>query len=135
MGFFGKLFGNEGEDTTVTDFQAATAAAAASAAPVATQSGQLADTAPGSFRLVVEDVFSITGRGTVVTGTVDAGTVAVGDRVTIANPAGTRVSTVTGIEMFKKRATTAGPGDNIGLLLDGIGRADIDRGAVITLAS
>lgn len=132
MGFFGRLFGNEGEDTTVTDFQAETAATAATAAASAPV-GQAASLADGTFRLVVEDVFTITGRGTVATGKIDAGSVSVGNRVTVTDAYGKALtSTVTGLEMFRKQVTTAGAGDNIGLLLEGVTRDDIARGSVVT---
>lgn len=106
MGFIDRLLGREGKDTTVTDFQAATAASAP--APAGSHAGQLGKSAAGSFQMVVQDVFTITGRGTVVTGTIDSGTVSVGDRVTVATVGGPVVSTVKGIEMFRKQATSAG---------------------------
>lgn len=133
MGFLDRLLGREGTDNTVTDFQAATERAQV----VATSAPQQAAAASGDtqFRLVVEDVFTITGRGTVITGTIAAGTVAVGDRVSIANSGVVAISsTVTGVEMFRKRVKTAAAGDMVGLLLDGVRREDVTRGAVITTA-
>lgn len=132
MGFFDKLLGREGNDTTVTDFQTATAASAPVAVSDAGQLGQ----APGApFQMVVEDVFSITGRGTVVTGTIGSGTVSVGDRVTVATASGPGVCTVTGVEMFRKQVKTADAGSNVGLLLDRARREDVTRGAVISRQS
>ena len=80
----------------------------------------------GSFELVVEDVFSITGRGTVITGRVSSGTVRVGDNVTILT-SGIN-TTVTGIEMFRKSLDYAEAGDNVGILLRGVSRDDVQRG-------
>jgi translation elongation factor EF-Tu-like GTPase len=88
---------------------------------------------PGGFELMVEDVFSITGRGTIVTGRVLAGTVAVGDQVLI-NRAGQTVvqTTVSGIEMFRKTVKVANPGDNVGLLLRDVRREHVVRGDVLS---
>lgn len=80
----------------------------------------------GSFEFNVEDVFSITGRGTVVTGRVTSGKVNVGDNVTIL-PSGLS-TTVTGIEMFRKSLDCAQVGDNAGILLRGVSREDVQRG-------
>ena len=90
--------------------------------------------APGSdFRLVVEDVFSIRGRGTVVTGTVASGSVAKGQAVTLTRTDGTRRgSEVTGVEAFRKLLDRAEAGQNVGLLLRGVEREDVGRGDVIT---
>ena len=83
----------------------------------------------GSFEFMVEDVFTITGRGTVVTGRVTNGTVRVGDDVTIS-PSGIR-TTVTGIEQFRKSLDYAQEGDNAGLLLRGVSRDQVHRGDLI----
>jgi len=81
------------------------------------------------FLMPVEDVFTITGRGTVATGRVERGTVKVGDQVEIVGLAEeTRTTTVTGVEMFRKLLDQAEAGDNIGALLRGIERKDIERG-------
>lgn len=86
-----------------------------------------------TFRLTVEDVFSITGRGTVVTGQVESGSVNVGDEVIIQRQNVTMTkSVVTGIEQFRKLLNSAGPGDNVGLLLRGLSKNDISKGDVIT---
>ena len=83
------------------------------------------------FLLPVEDVFSITGRGTVATGRVERGTVKVGDTVEIVGIKDTRSAVITGVEMFRKLLDQAEAGDNIGVLLRGIAREDIVRGQVL----
>ncbi|ASF37732.1 translation elongation factor Tu [Halobacillus halophilus] len=84
------------------------------------------------FMMPVEDVFSITGRGTVATGRVERGQVKVGDDVEIIGMAETaRKTTVTGVEMFRKLLDYAEAGDNIGALLRGVNREDINRGQVL----
>ncbi len=79
----------------------------------------------------VEDVFSITGRGTVATGRVERGTVKVGDEVEIVGLKPTRKTVVTGVEMFRKLLDQAQAGDNIGTLLRGIDKNEIERGMVL----
>jgi elongation factor Tu len=83
------------------------------------------------FLMAVEDVFSITGRGTVATGRIERGKVKVQDEVEIIGIRDTRKSTVTGIEMFKKSLDEGMAGDNAGILLRGIQKEDIERGMVI----
>jgi len=83
------------------------------------------------FLMSVEDVFSITGRGTVVTGRVDRGLVKVGDEVEIVGFGETRKAVVTGVEMFRKLLDQAQAGDNIGCLLRGIGKTEVERGMVL----
>lgn len=83
------------------------------------------------FLMAVEDVFSITGRGTVATGRIERGKVKVGDTVELVGIRATRNTTVTGIEMFKKSLDEGMAGDNAGVLLRGIQKADIERGMVI----
>lgn len=83
------------------------------------------------FLMAVEDVFSITGRGTVATGRIERGRVKVGDTVEIVGIRDTRTTTVTGIEMFKKILEEGMAGDNAGLLLRGIQKTDIERGMVL----
>jgi elongation factor Tu len=83
------------------------------------------------FLMSIEDVFSITGRGTVVTGRVDRGTVKVGDEVEIVGFGETRKTVVTGVEMFRKLLDQAQAGDNIGTLLRGIGKTEVERGQVL----
>ncbi len=83
------------------------------------------------FLMAVEDVFTITGRGTVATGRVERGVVHVGDEIEIVGITETRKTVVTGVEMFRKLLDEAQAGDNIGLLLRGVARTDIERGQVI----
>jgi elongation factor Tu len=83
------------------------------------------------FLMPVEDVFTITGRGTVVTGKIERGIVKVGEEIEIVGIVDTRKSTVTGIEMFRKLLDEGQAGDNAGCLLRGIKREDIQRGMVL----
>ncbi|HIK15019.1 MAG TPA: elongation factor Tu [Leptolyngbyaceae cyanobacterium M33_DOE_097] len=83
------------------------------------------------FLMAVEDVFSITGRGTVATGRIERGKVKVQDEIEIVGIRPTRKSTVTGIEMFKKSLEEGMAGDNAGILLRGIQKTDIERGMVL----
>ncbi len=83
------------------------------------------------FMMPVEDVFSISGRGTVATGRVERGIVKVGDTVDIVGLEDTKQTTVTGVEMFRKMMDQAEAGDNIGALLRGVSRDDIQRGQVL----
>ena len=83
------------------------------------------------FLMPVEDVFSISGRGTVATGRVERGVVRMGDEVEIVGISETSKTTVTGIEMFRKLLDSAEAGDNIGALLRGVKKTDIERGQVL----
>jgi elongation factor Tu len=83
------------------------------------------------FLMAVEDVFSITGRGTVATGRIERGKVKVGETVELVGIKPTRSTTVTGVEMFQKTLDEGMAGDNVGLLLRGVQKADIERGMVI----
>jgi elongation factor Tu len=83
------------------------------------------------FLMPIEDVFSITGRGTVVTGRVEQGMLNVGDSVEIVGLRELQTTTVTGVEMFRKLLDEAQAGDNVGLLLRGIGKEDVERGQVV----
>jgi elongation factor Tu len=85
------------------------------------------------FQMPIEDVFSITGRGTVVTGRVEQGELEVGTEVEIVGIRDTQKTTVTGVEMFRKLLDSARAGDNVGLLLRGINKDDVERGQVITV--
>jgi elongation factor Tu len=83
------------------------------------------------FLMAVEDVFSITGRGTVATGRIERGKVKVGEEVEIVGIKDTRKCTVTGVEMFRKLLDEGMAGDNVGLLLRGIQKEEIERGMVL----
>ncbi len=83
------------------------------------------------FLMAIEDVFSITGRGTVATGRIERGKVKVGEEVEIVGIKETRLTTVTGVEMFRKLLDEGMAGDNVGLLLRGIQKEDIERGMVL----
>ena len=84
------------------------------------------------FLMPVEDIFSISGRGTVATGRIERGQVKVGEEVEIVGIKPTRKSVVTGVEMFKKLLDSGMAGDNVGLLLRGVERKEIERGQVIS---
>ncbi|MEI8143546.1 MAG: elongation factor Tu [Candidatus Berkelbacteria bacterium] len=86
------------------------------------------------FLMPVEDVFSIKGRGTVATGRIEKGIVKINDEVEIVGLRPTRKTVVTGVEMFKKMLDKGQAGDNVGLLLRGVERDDIERGMVLTKA-
>ncbi len=85
----------------------------------------------GAFLMPVEDVFSISGRGTVVTGRVERGVVKVGDEVEIVGIKATAKTTVTGVEMFRKLLDQGQAGDNVGVLLRGTKREEVERGQVL----
>jgi len=84
------------------------------------------------FLMAIEDVFSITGRGTVATGRVERGIVKVGETVELVGLKDTKSTTVTGLEMFQKSLDEAMAGDNVGILLRGIQKIDIERGMVLS---
>ncbi len=88
----------------------------------------------GSFLMPVEDVFSISGRGTVVTGRVERGIVTVGDEIEIVGIRPTQTTTCTGVEMFRKLLDQGQAGDNVGVLLRGTKREDVERGQVLSKA-
>jgi len=83
------------------------------------------------FAMPIEDVFSITGRGTVVTGRIEQGVLKIGDAVEVVGLRDMQATTVTGIEMFRKLLDQGQAGDNVGLLLRGIGKEDVERGQVV----
>jgi len=85
----------------------------------------------GAFLMPIEDVFSISGRGTVATGRVERGVVKVGEEVAIVGIKDTEKTTCTGVEMFRKLLDEGRAGDNIGVLLRGVKREDIERGQVL----
>jgi elongation factor Tu len=86
-----------------------------------------------TFLMAIEDVFSITGRGTVATGRIERGTVSVGDAVELVGLKDTKATTVTGIEMFQKTLDQGMAGDNVGILIRGIQKTEIERGMVLAL--
>jgi elongation factor Tu len=83
------------------------------------------------FLMPIEDVFSISGRGTVVTGRIERGVLKVGDEIEIVGLKATAKTTCTGVEMFRKLLDQGEAGDNIGALLRGVGREDVERGQVL----
>jgi elongation factor Tu len=89
----------------------------------------------GPFLMPVEDVFSISGRGTVVTGRIERGVVKVGDDVAIVGIRDTQKTTVTGVEMFRKLLDQGQAGDNVGVLLRGTKREEVERGQVLAKPS
>jgi len=86
-----------------------------------------------TFLMAIEDVFSITGRGTVATGRIERGMVSVGDAVELVGLKDTKTTTVTGIEMFQKTLDQGMAGDNVGILIRGIQKTEIERGMVLAL--
>ncbi|MFT3891009.1 MAG: EF-Tu/IF-2/RF-3 family GTPase [Anaerolineales bacterium] len=85
-----------------------------------------------AFRMTVQDVFSIKGRGTVVTGRIESGTLNVGDEILVQGKSGSKTAMVNGIEMFRKVTDQARAGDNVGILLRDIGKEDIQQGDILT---
>jgi len=85
-----------------------------------------------TFLMAVEDVFSITGRGTVATGRIERGVVNVGEEIEIVGLADTQTTTVTGVEMFQKTLPSGMAGDNVGILLRGVTKEQIERGMVLS---
>ena len=83
------------------------------------------------FLMPVEDVFSISGRGTVVTGRIEKGTIKIGETIEIVGFSDTKTTTVTGVEMFRKEMDQGQAGDNCGVLLRGIKKEDVERGQVL----
>jgi len=83
------------------------------------------------FLIAVEDVFSITGRGTVATGRVERGTIKVGDNIELIGLTDTKATTVTGLEIFQKTLEESYAGDNVGILLRGVQKDDVQRGIVL----
>ena len=85
----------------------------------------------GAFLMPVEDVFSISGRGTVVTGRVERGIIKVGEEIEIVGIRATQKTTCTGVEMFRKLLDQGQAGDNVGILLRGTKREEVERGQVL----
>jgi translation elongation factor EF-Tu-like GTPase len=122
-------FGRKQEDRSV-DALLAEANAASPTGPAAAAAALTPG--DGSFRMPVVDIFSIQGRGTVVTGRVEAGTVRVGMPVDVVRDGAVALSTtVTGVEMFRKVLDTATVGDNVGLLLQGVGKDQLHAGDLV----
>ena len=86
------------------------------------------------FLMPVEDVFSISGRGTVVTGRIESGVIKVGEEIEIVGIRDTKKSVCTGVEMFRKLLDSGEAGDNVGILLRGVERDDVERGQVLCKA-
>jgi len=85
-----------------------------------------------SFRMTVQDVFTIKNRGTVVTGKVESGTLNVGDEILLTHGGVDKKTVVTGIEMFRKVTSQAQVGETVGMLLKDIGKQDVESGDVLT---
>src|SRR5204863_7601637 len=83
------------------------------------------------FLMPIEDVFSISGRGTVVTGRIERGTVKVGEEIEIVGFKPTEKKVVTGVEMFRKLLDSGVAGDNVGVMLRGVEKNDVERGQVL----
>ena len=83
------------------------------------------------FLMPVEDVFTITGRGTVVTGRIERGMIKTGEEVELVGLGADKKTVVTGVEMFRKILDDGQAGDNVGLLLRGVGKEEVERGMVI----
>ncbi len=86
---------------------------------------------PPPFLMAVEDVFYISGRGTVATGKIERGSIKVGDTIEIVGINPTKTVTVSGIEMFRKMLDTAKTGENVGIMLRGVEKTDVKRGQVL----
>jgi len=84
------------------------------------------------FRMTVQDIFSIKGRGTVVTGRIESGTITVGDEIRIQRNGYSKTAVVAGVEMRRKVVAHAQVGDDVGVLLKEIGREDIQQGDILT---
>lgn len=122
MGFFSKLFGSKNHDDEMKK-------EAMQMEHTAQINNVMAGNINGEFNFTVEDVFTITGRGTVVTGIVNSGTIKLNDEVLIN---GITPTVVTGIEMFRKTLDFAQAGDKCGILLRGIDRNQINSGDTLT---
>jgi translation elongation factor EF-Tu-like GTPase len=125
-------FGRKRDDRSVEVLLEEANAASPTGAATAAAEPRVGPTGDGSFRMPVEDIFSITGRGTVVTGRVESGTVRVGMEVNVVRDGGVATTTtVTGVEMFRKVLDSATTGDNVGLLLEGLGKEQLRAGDLI----
>lgn len=134
MGLWARLTGQEGDDTTVTDvLNRVNVTPATPVAPAADQP-RSTGAASNSFRMTIEDVFTITGRGTVAIGTVGSGTIAVGDSVQVSGPPleAPITRTVVGLEAFRKQLTRAEAGTVIGVLLSNVTAEQLASGTVLS---
>jgi len=112
MGLFSKLF-NIGVKTEESNYE----------------QNNIQSNHSSDFNMIIEDVFTITGRGTVVTGKINSGSIKLGDNVKINNNINTRVI---GIEMFRKKLDIAQAGDNVGLLLENVNRDMVNRDDILS---
>jgi translation elongation factor EF-Tu-like GTPase len=130
MSWFSRRDKQPQDPQQIVDQMAATGVASAGVNPTGPNGPAGTVAAPAAdFRLTVEDVFSITGRGTVVTGVVTAGEVAVGQEITqLRGGTALRTGRVTAIEMFRKTVDVARTGDNVGILVSGVNRGEVVRG-------
>ena len=85
-----------------------------------------------TFRMTVQDIFSIKGRGTVVTGRIESGTVAVGNEIRIQGKGSSKTAVVSGVEVLRKVTSLAQAGDEAGILLKDIGKEDVQPGDILT---
>lgn len=129
MGLFSKLFGRSGETDDEKEIRLYNEEKSAPHKVTETPSAEAASVCPSGAEacFVIEDVFTITGRGTVVTGTVTKGSFSVGDKVTVNGIE----TTITGIEQFRKKLDTVNAGDNAGILLGDISRGQLAGGGLI----
>jgi len=84
-----------------------------------------------TFRMTVQDVFSIKGRGTVVTGRIESGTISVGDEIQIQGKNSSKKTVVSGVEILRKAVTQAKQGDNVGILMKDVSKDDVQQGDVL----
>jgi elongation factor Tu len=125
-------FGSKKDDRSVDALLEEANAASPTGPAAAPAAPPVVPTGDGSFRMPVEDIFFITGRGLVVTGRIEAGTVRVGMQVNVVRDGGVATTTtVTGVEMFRKVLDSATMGDNVGLLLKGLGKEQLHTGDLI----
>jgi elongation factor Tu len=125
-------FGRKKDDRSVETLLEEANAASPTGPATAAAGPPVVATGDGSFRMPVEDIFTIHGRGTVVTGRVESGTVRVGMEVDVVRDGGVvTTTTVTGVEMFRKVLDSATTGDNVGLLLKGLSKEQLRSGDLI----
>ena len=125
-------FGRKKDDMSVEALLEEANAASPTGPATAASQPSVVQTGDGSFRMPVEDIFSIQGRGTVVTGRVESGTVRVGMQVNVVRDGGVAFTTeITGVEMFRKVLDSATTGDNVGLLLKGLSKEQVRQGDLI----